>query len=302
MTLADCMREEEREIFGTSSPGLLFGTQLEKPTEETEFTASKRRRQQELGGGKSTGKGKGQGLKGLKSGEPSLSLREAVELLTRLVIAHEDSLNHSKLDRGMVFYMCTGEDSILRKLFDITQKAKEVRMQGSASQAPLKILLLKSMLAEIDERRRYWTRTRMLWQRPGARKAQLLTDQGWTFKKWDHQAKKLVVDDTRAPITAQDMRNLLQEIFELLHEETILKFASHRALKEDHVDDRTAVFLMEISLRGEKADRLFFLFARLAQNSVWHTVREAKWTEPRFAEAAWHRESQGKSSDGTNQQ
>lgn len=300
MTLADCMREEEREIFGTSSPGLLFGMQLEKPTEETEFTASKRRRQQERGGGKSTGKGKGQGLKGLKSGEPSLSLREAVELLTRLVIAHEDSLNHSKLDRGMVFYSCTGEDSILRKLFDITQKAKEVRMQGSASQAPLKILLLKSMLAEIDKR------MTVLDQNPDAlakaRKAQLLTDQGWTFKKWDHQAKKLVVDDTRAPITAQDMRNLLQEIFELLHEETILKFASHRTLKEDHVDDRTAVFLMEISLRGEKADRLFFLFARLAQNSVWHTVREAKWTEPRFAEAAWHRESQGKSSDGTNQQ
>ncbi|CAE7373183.1 unnamed protein product [Symbiodinium sp. CCMP2456] len=264
MTLADRMRAEEMEIFGNTSQGLLFGPKQEVLTEEFSTGGGKRRRQQEQGGGKSKGKGKG----GLRTGESSL--REAVESLTRVVMAHEDSLNHSKLDRGMVFYMGTGEDSIVRKLFAITQKAKEVRQQGSASQAPLKILLLKSMLAAIDER------MTVLDKNPDAldkaTKAQLLTEQGWTFKRWDHQAKQLVVDDTKVPINAQDMRKILQEIFELIHEDTILKFASHRGLKEDHVDDKTAVFLMEISVRGEKADRLFFLFARLAHSSVWHTL------------------------------
>ena len=232
----------------------------------------KKRRQEENGGGQTKGKGKGKG---------SATLEAKLNTLARVVMQHEDAINTAKLDRGLVFYMNNGDDSVLQTLFKVSQKAKEVQSQDAQQQQqqqqqqlnPLRILLLQALFMEIEGRIKLMETDPVIQQK--TQSAQLVNDHGWTFKKWCPRLRQLVVDTKKKEIPVQVMRQHLSEMFQLMDADTVLKFGANRrmtaVLLED--PDKSTVFLLEVSLRGSNAARLFELFKDLDSSSIWQVVR-----------------------------
>ena len=267
MSMMDQLSAEQKEIFGSALATLLSSQgQSTEPRQLASWTQNgKKRRQEENGGGQTKGKGKGKG---------SATLEAKLNTLARVVMQHEDAINTAKLDRGLVFYMNNGEDSVLQTLFKVSQKAKEVQSQDAQQQQlnPLRILLLQALSMEIEGRIKLMETDPVIQEK--TQSAQLVNEHGWTFKKWRPRLRQLVVDTKKKEIPVQVMRQHLSEMFQLMDADTVLKFGANRGMTAVLLEDpdKSTVFLLEVSLRGSNAARLFELFKDLDSSSIWQVV------------------------------
>ena len=182
-------------------------------------------------------------------------------MLTRLAIQHEDMINTSKLDRGLVLYMGQGPSSLTEVLYKVSQGAKSRReslAQNPAGQqapivAPLRVLLFRAFLQEVKGRQ-------------AVKDKQMLLETGWTFRAWV-PAKKALANTDQKPLGPDEVCSLLDTIHKNANESTILLFASHRKLPTEPTD-KPVVFLLEISNRGPNADELHQALRQLTCNSI----------------------------------
>ncbi|CAE7580280.1 Pol [Symbiodinium sp. CCMP2592] len=259
----------EAEIFAHCHPSLLsFHSQAETPTKDQ---PSKRPRQED-----STQKPGNQVLQKQQGNRPTGNLMESLKLLARLLVQHEDQLAALRMDKGFVLFARQDQFSLIPAMYAISKEWNHTReTEPEKLQSPLRTLLLACLIRELMQRIQKMVATTEGMDKLKA--ASWMTAGGeWCFMKFCHRTKKLIPNPAQSAMAHDEVIRLLTFLLTAMQGEIIHKFCSTRPLKqlEGSADQKPqAVFLLEISLRGEKAGEVHEAFSRLANLSVWQLIR-----------------------------
>ncbi|CAE7409505.1 unnamed protein product [Symbiodinium sp. CCMP2592] len=258
----------EAEIFAHCHPSLLsFHSQAETPTKDQ---PSKRPRQED-----STQKPGNQVLQKQQGNRPTGNLMESLKLLARLLVQHEDQLAALRMDKGFVLFARQDQFSLIPAMYAISKEWNHTReTEPEKLQSPLRTLLLACLIRELMQRIQKMVATTEGMDKLKA--ASWMTAGGeWCFMKFCHRTKKLIPNPAQSAMAHDEVIRLLTFLLTAMQGEIIHKFCSTRPLKqlEGSADQKPqAVFLLEISLRGEKAGEVHEAFSRLANLSVWQLI------------------------------
>ncbi|CAE7218000.1 unnamed protein product [Symbiodinium natans] len=193
----------------------------------------------------------------------------AINLMTaKLSLQQEDSLQMTRADRGFVLHLGgTAGSSILDDLIQKShqwhaahQPGRPTNLNGTAPsaeasastnrsemQTPLRSLLMRCLVKELQDRLQTFTQTKDLQTK--AQDTGLYKEGQWTMLRWDPDLQKMVPDQFRAKVTTEQTLLLLQGLHECLEDPTlVLRFHSLRKW-EIVQKQRKTVMLLEVSLR-----------------------------------------------------
>ncbi|CAE7672965.1 unnamed protein product [Symbiodinium sp. CCMP2592] len=263
--------EEQIQMFGYLLPGLSESNKRPPATPQQQSTKGE---ESGKGGGKRRRTRRGQGS---QSSAPAEALKKdggkLLNLISRILLQHEDSINAAKMDRGFTVFMAqTGPAGLLTSLYQASLAWNQVRENEPAKiTQPLRITLLTLMIAELK------VRLQNLEKKPEAK--QLAISAGWLdqqdrlqYQKWDAENKKLIPHPTMPGLTITEVMLNLTEIEPLILESLVLRFHAPRKLKPTPETENKAVFKLEVSLRSTEADQLYQSLAKLENNAVWQLI------------------------------
>ncbi|CAE7683045.1 Pol, partial [Symbiodinium necroappetens] len=166
------------------------------------------------------------------------SLSAEARLMAKLLIYHEDQLAAQRMDKDFVLFMRQDYASIIPNLHAISVEwhaKKEEGVEGLTSSLRTLLLacLVKEMLARVQK---------MASTQEGQEKLQrtkwMDLDQQWTFLRWCHKTKKLVVDDNKPSLSHTELVRQLTFLLENLRGDVIHKFHSTKGL--DQVEENAS--------------------------------------------------------------
>ncbi|CAE7270471.1 unnamed protein product, partial [Symbiodinium sp. CCMP2592] len=264
-------KQEQIQMFGYLLPGLSESNKRPPATPQQQSTKGE---ESGKGGGKRRRTRRGQGS---QSSAPAEALKKdggkLLNLISRILLQHEDSINAAKMDRGFTVFMAqTGPAGLLTSLYQASLAWNQVRENEPAKiTQPLRITLLTLMIAELK------VRLQNLEKKPEAK--QLAISAGWLdqqdrlqYQKWDAENKKLIPHPTMPGLTITEVMLNLTEIEPLILESLVLRFHAPRKLKPTPETENKAVFKLEVSLRSTEADQLYQSLAKLENNAVWQLI------------------------------
>ncbi|CAE7608141.1 unnamed protein product, partial [Symbiodinium sp. KB8] len=203
------------------------------------------------------------------------SLSAEARLMARLMLYHEDQLAAQRMDKDFVLFMRQDYASIIPSLHAISvewhaKKEEGVENLTSSLRTLLLACLVKELLARVQK---------MASTQEGQEKLQrtkwMDLDQQWTFLRWCHKTKKLVVDDNKPSLSHTELVRQLTFLLENLRGDVIHKFHSTKGLDlvEENASNLPSVtFLLGISLRGERAHEMHEVLCKLLGCSAWQLI------------------------------
>ncbi|OLQ11417.1 hypothetical protein AK812_SmicGene4745 [Symbiodinium microadriaticum] len=203
------------------------------------------------------------------------SLSAEARLMARLMLYHEDQLAAQRMDKDFVLFMRQDYASIIPNLHAISvewhaKKEEGVENLTSSLRTLLLACLVKELLARVQK---------MASTQEGQEKLQrtkwMDLDQQWTFLRWCHKTKKLVVDDNKPSLSHTELVRQLTFLLENLRGDVIHKFHSTKGLDlvEENASNLPSVtFLLGISLRGERAHEMHEVLCKLLGCSAWQLI------------------------------
>ena len=94
----------------------------------------------------------------------------------------------------------------------------------------------------------------------------------WQFQSWDPAAAKVIIHPKREPILMSTVEERIEEALILRRSEGLLhRFHATRPLSEEPKSPQ-AVFLLQVSLRGEAADNFHGILMTLSECAVWRVM------------------------------
>ena len=195
--------------------------------------------------------------------------------MARLMLYHEDQLAAQRMDKDFVLFMRQDYASIIPNLHAISvewhaKKEEGVENLTSSLRTLLLACLVKELLARVQK---------MASTQEGQEKLQrtkwMDLDQQWTFLRWCHKTKKLVVDDNKPSLSHTELVRQLTFLLENLRGDVIHKFHSTKGLDlvEENASNLPSVtFLLGISLRGERAHEMHEVLCKLLGCSAWQLI------------------------------
>ena len=264
--------EEQLRLFDHLLPAL--STQARQSGPPTPAEAQDRKRPRKTGAETQATQQRRQGpAQPGGRGRQGDNLHQVVELLSKLVLTHEDSLNTSRLEKGFVLHLSDAPPSgILRQLYTVSEEWHKAREAKTVSETlSLRVVIFGTLVREMV------TRLQTLMNSQDAIKkaieAQIMADpNGLYFQAWNHDTGRLEPKKDQAPLSATMALNLLKEVPSLLSGDVLHKFHATRKLKSDPPEGGKA--LLEVGLRGETAAKLFDTLKTLQGNAVWFLIGE----------------------------
>ncbi|CAE7369114.1 unnamed protein product [Symbiodinium sp. CCMP2592] len=207
--------------------------------------------------------------------KPQIRATPELKLMTKVMLHHEDQLAAQRMDKDFVLFLRQDYASIIPNLHAISVEWESKKEQGHEGLTSSKrTLLLACMIKELLARVQKMSSTD-----PGQeklRRASWMTPEGeWTFMKWCHKNRKLVVNSGKASISHAELTRLLSFILENLRGDIIHKFHSTQSLADaeaDMTNHPSVTFLLGIALRGEKANELHETLCTLLGCSAWQLI------------------------------
>ncbi|CAE7319065.1 pol [Symbiodinium sp. CCMP2592] len=267
-------KQEQIQMFGYLLPGL---SESNKRPPATPQQQNNKGDESGKGGGKRRRTRRGQGGQGSRNSAPAEALTKdggrLLNLISRILLQHEDSINAAKMDRGFTVFMAqTGPAGLLTSLYNASIAWNQVKDNEPAKiTKPLRITLLTLMIAELK------VRLQNLEKKQEAK--QLAISAGWLdqqdrllYQKWDAENAKLVPHPTMPGLVTTEVMQTLTEIEPLILESLVLRFHAPRKIKPTPETENKAVFKLEVSLRSTEADQLYQSLAKLENNAVWQLI------------------------------
>ncbi|CAE7274187.1 unnamed protein product, partial [Symbiodinium sp. KB8] len=197
------------------------------------------------------------------------------KLLARALLHHEDQLAAQRMDKDFVLFMRQDYASIIPNLHAISTEWHAKKEEGhegltSSLRTVLLACLVKELLARVQN---------MASTTEGQGKLQAVhwldSNQAWTFLRWCHKSRKLVLDNNKESLSHTELVRQLTFLLENLRGDIIHKFHSTKGL--DLVEENTSshpsvTFLLGISLRGEKANEMHEVLCKLLGCSMWQLI------------------------------
>ncbi|CAE7519489.1 unnamed protein product, partial [Symbiodinium necroappetens] len=202
-------------------------------------------------------------------------LSAEARLMARMLLYHEDQLAAQRMDKDFVLFMRQDYASIIPNLHAISVEWHAKKEEGAEGlTSSLRTLLLACLVKELLARVQKLASTQ-----EGQEKLQrtkwMDQDQQWTFLRWCHKTRKLVVDDNKPSLSHTELVRQLTFLLENLRGDIIHKFHSTKGLDkvEENASNLPSVtFLLGISLRGERAHEIHEVLCKLLGSSAWQLV------------------------------
>ncbi|CAE7535458.1 unnamed protein product, partial [Symbiodinium microadriaticum] len=276
-----------QHLLPSANPTLLSQMGV-KGAEPLEGAPSKHRRLDK--GGKGHGNGrqtrgqKRQGQQGHQAPQqglaprgPQLDMRYILPLVLRMLLRQEDELQMIRLDKAFCLFVdpVQGDGCILKALYKIAKAWKDKRDQDPPQvNAPLRMIMLEALLTEMKNRLKLLSENAEAQEM--AIKNQWAVRQGeslyWQFQSWDPATAKVIIHPKREPILTRTVEERIEEALILCRSEGLLhRFHATRPLSEEPKSPQ-AVFLLQVSLRGEAADNFHGILMTLSECAVWRVM------------------------------
>ena len=236
---------------------------------------------QKQGAGKGQGQGRGNGRQQSRKSQQSAPssdqstedldypphVMELLRATARLAIRLEDQQSLDRLDKAFLIHQRTQvPECMLADMFKISEKWKEARNavppQVSTS---LRVILFKSFKEEFRSR---------LQKVENAEVTQGLIAQEWLFKEgaelkwrflmWDATQQKDIPHPTLEPMTHASVLQAVQTLLDNASDLTLHRYHATRPLAETFKGP-SVCFMLEISLRGAHAQKMYQALSSLAQ-------------------------------------
>ena len=257
--------------------------------EVDEEKSAKRPRSITSNGGK--GQGKGKGRKGQvknqnTTGEFTPNTNNLLQVLSRLVLRHEDTLQCLATETDFFVFLSAGPGSILPCM--MTQTTTWHQTPQSERTHPLRILVLKSLLEELVKRTQKLQSTAssdpliQTLQRLGFLKIDLENGNNYFFPrmKWDHQKQAMEAQED-APLTVQQALHTLSRMLTLLQQEDLIKrFGALRPAQQiqkvmtTDTDKPSAVipWRVTLALTNSHSTEMRGLWHQLSHSGLWQLI------------------------------
>ncbi|CAE7180604.1 unnamed protein product [Symbiodinium necroappetens] len=198
---------------------------------------------------------------------------EAFRTLARLVMRQEDLLAELRMDKNLILFMRTDEESILPGLIEISRDWNDRKAAGDTElTSPLRTVLLACLMRQLKERI-----TKMTSEPEGIQKLQgagwMNQAEEWTYFRWCRQAKQLKLDESRRAVPQPELLSWIDFLLQHLRGDIIHTFHSTQKLLEMEAEyPSQAVFMLSVSLRTQKAEEVFDHFLRLIGLSAMQLI------------------------------
>ncbi|CAE7243260.1 Pol, partial [Symbiodinium necroappetens] len=194
--------------------------------------------------------------------------------MCRLMLRHEEQLALIKQDRALVVFVKQDQHSILPALYKASAAWNDKKEKADTMEAglTLKTVLLSCVIKEILSRLQTVTATE-------AGKGKLLAagwinaEGHWVYQRWCQKSRRLVLDETRTPLSHDNAVRLLTTLRDSLTGDIIQKFsATHPLYKLEEAGHQSATFFLEVSLRGKESDAVHSMLLQLVNSTMTHLV------------------------------
>ncbi|CAE7238605.1 unnamed protein product, partial [Symbiodinium sp. CCMP2592] len=197
--------------------------------------------------------------------------------IIKLMLQHEDMLAAQRVDKVFILFVRQDYASIIPNLHSISQQFHQKTQDSSGDPqitSPLRTLLMACLIRENLARIQ-----KMVSTSEGQGKLQAagwMNDKGdWTFLKFCHKTRKLVQDTSRTCMSHQEIVRQYTFLLENMKGEIVQQFNSTQSLKvlEAQTGPKPqATFILQISLRGERANEMHETMCTLLGSATWQLV------------------------------
>ena len=204
------------------------------------------------------------------SGMPSLQPESQIRLLSKIVLKQEEQLSLLRRDTQFVLFMRQDDKSILPALMTAAREwqNRQESSEGQPMQSSKRTVLLNCLLRELLARVQRIAATEQ--GRESLKKAEWLqNDNAWAYLRWAPKQRRLVVDDSRAPLLHDEAVRTLSELQKSITGDIVTKFNSTVNLARlEEEGSQQAVFHLAISLRGSGAAEVHEQLCKLVGSSI----------------------------------
>ena len=199
-------------------------------------------------------------------------LSEAVKLLARMTLRHEDELSQTRIEKEFILTLEVHGGGILPTMYQVAQAWKESREKGTAFSS-LRLTMLLALIQEWLDRLERVQEEQAL---AGALQLGICQKEPgqeleWLYLRWDPEAKKLIRDTQRDPVKHSVFMEWLKELQQgMAASQSLLRFHSTRPLAESYQGE-TVTFLLTLGYRDpfmDRAHRLLGLMSGLGSTKV----------------------------------
>ena len=245
---------------------------LDKPDGNRRGSSNAGSRQKRGGGnggqGSSWGSGfgwneQGWGRQGREEDDVTAMLRAKVELLVKLVLRHEDSINIWRAECSFVLFVKTGvPGSLVPALFaakDEWQRIKTAKPETVKS--PMRCVLLSCLVRELHNRLQILQKDTA--RRESMAKLGWIRDDMFQRLRWNATSKKVEIDAEGTPIAYDAVLELLTSVMTRTNTiEAVMRFHPTRPMAES-MPVGTLAFMLQFGLQHESGAQLYHDFAKL---------------------------------------
>ena len=196
-------------------------------------------------------------------------IEHLINLLSRLVLRHEEAISVLRQNTGWVMYLQTPKHacSVVTMLVQLSVKwHQETQMDTPVSRIPLRCVLLQGLIQELLNR---INRQDVL---DAAKTAGWVTEEGWVFQVWCPQNKCLKASTTQRPLAHTTVVEKIRSLqLALAEDSSIHRFRSLRPLKEE-MQGETVVMILDLAIASDKAKQAQALMQEMMANSIFQIV------------------------------
>ena len=198
------------------------------------------------------------------------ALRHRMDLLTTLVLRHDNQLTIDAQDKSfMIFVRTDVEGNLGAILYEAGQRWNELKTTSPEKlTAPMRVVLIQKLLSVVVDRF-----NKIMASEDKVQQAQQLgwmTSQGMlAAMKWDPERRKHVPNELLPPLDPVEVKQHLQEMIVLsASPRAVNRFHATRQMAEQY-SSPTMSFMMDVGLRTQEAGEMWQLLHKLSHSSVW---------------------------------
>ncbi|CAE7832491.1 Pol [Symbiodinium sp. CCMP2592] len=196
-------------------------------------------------------------------GSPNLEEANQPPKRPRPAEGNEDTLAAQRVDKVFIVFVRQDYASIIPNLHSISQQFHQKTQDGSGDPQITSPLRIQKMVSTSEGQGKLQA-------------AGWMNDQGeWTFLKFCHNTRKLVQDTSRTCMSHQEIVRQYTFLLENMKGEIVQQFNSTQSLKvlEAQTGPKPqATFILQISLRGERANEMHETMCTLLGSAAWQLV------------------------------
>ncbi|CAE7386556.1 Pol [Symbiodinium sp. CCMP2592] len=194
---------------------------------------------------------------------------ELLQMVARAVIMQGDSINVLRRATGWVFWVRSGDHSILPMLAELATKWHDAAQAETISptRVSLRVALFWGIIAHLKDKHAQMNQENKAY----ALKSGWMSEAGcWNYQRWNPTHQSLEIDPERQALTQTQAQESLETLLKLINGDTITRFTARRELHADM--QGTVAFQADVGLRAKGSEELYQQLERLRGLALFQII------------------------------